>query len=354
MPDRERFFINSDDVETLVYDWGQGSMTISPEACGAKTFSADLQRQAHEMATQIGSRAREAAKQARIAGMDLRNSFHSGDEGRTLVLPAGAPQPELFGAAHEDLSVMSRILTKAVEKESRRGNYRGFSFALGEARNRALDAMYLEGYGAVFMLNADFPLAAPPPPDASKSVSKDEDSTWERTKRELRGQGEAGDDDEGSTDLFSLGEESPKFDAEKVTSLQRRLIDSLKHAKNLRSVKEDEHVTVVVLGKSTGKRTQVTKIRTAGRRGGAAGSSGESSEDDLRNSNSPEMSVRSGGGGGGSSTATIAHQVVGYVNTDSVRQTTLVIRAKKSDILRFAAGQLTSEEFVKTASASAY
>jgi oxalate decarboxylase/phosphoglucose isomerase-like protein (cupin superfamily) len=42
MSDRERFFINSDDVETLVYDWGQGSMTISPQACGAKTFSAGI------------------------------------------------------------------------------------------------------------------------------------------------------------------------------------------------------------------------------------------------------------------------------------------------------------------------
>ena len=42
MTERERFFISAEDVETLVYDWGKGSMTVSPKACGAKTFSAGI------------------------------------------------------------------------------------------------------------------------------------------------------------------------------------------------------------------------------------------------------------------------------------------------------------------------
>jgi oxalate decarboxylase/phosphoglucose isomerase-like protein (cupin superfamily) len=38
----ERFFATADDVETLAFDWGRISITVSPEACGAKSFSAGI------------------------------------------------------------------------------------------------------------------------------------------------------------------------------------------------------------------------------------------------------------------------------------------------------------------------
>ena len=44
--------------------------------------------------------------------------------------------------------------------------------------------MYLEGYGALFMLNASFPLKSAPSPKEEK-VEQPEDTEWERTRREL-------------------------------------------------------------------------------------------------------------------------------------------------------------------------
>lgn len=38
----ERYFIESDDVETLGFDWGRVSITVSPKAGGALAFSAGI------------------------------------------------------------------------------------------------------------------------------------------------------------------------------------------------------------------------------------------------------------------------------------------------------------------------
>ena len=42
MPKTERFFLTVDDVETLDFDWGKISMTVSPAACASESFSAGI------------------------------------------------------------------------------------------------------------------------------------------------------------------------------------------------------------------------------------------------------------------------------------------------------------------------
>lgn len=42
MPSKERYFNTPDDVETLVFDWGKISITVSPAASGARNFSAGI------------------------------------------------------------------------------------------------------------------------------------------------------------------------------------------------------------------------------------------------------------------------------------------------------------------------
>lgn len=39
MNNKERFFVSPADVETLVFDWGRISFTVSPAASGARNFS---------------------------------------------------------------------------------------------------------------------------------------------------------------------------------------------------------------------------------------------------------------------------------------------------------------------------
>jgi oxalate decarboxylase/phosphoglucose isomerase-like protein (cupin superfamily) len=42
MNESERFFLTADDVETLKFDWGEISITVSPAACGSQGFSAGI------------------------------------------------------------------------------------------------------------------------------------------------------------------------------------------------------------------------------------------------------------------------------------------------------------------------
>ena len=42
MAKSERYFIESDDVETLAFDWGKIAITVSPKASGAVAFSAGV------------------------------------------------------------------------------------------------------------------------------------------------------------------------------------------------------------------------------------------------------------------------------------------------------------------------
>ena len=39
---KERYFIEADDVETLVFDWGKIAITVSPGASGSQAFSAGI------------------------------------------------------------------------------------------------------------------------------------------------------------------------------------------------------------------------------------------------------------------------------------------------------------------------
>ena len=293
-----------------------------------------LAEETREFNAKTSGQAKLAAEHARLAALDTRSGLRGGDGNRTLVLPAGGDAPESLAESHEDLAVMSRILNKAVAKESRRGSMR-FSFSMGDTGGN-LDAMYLEGYGAVFLLNADFPLVAPPSPVAVKAPAKEEDATWERTKRELRGGERRVEEDAfgfgggggAGGGSWSSDDDQPKYEAEKVESLKRRLLGTFRHGKNLRALKENEHLTVIVFGKTTGKRTQVGQVVVA--------------DDEPARSE------------GGSSGTTVSQSLVGYVKTDSVRQSTLVLRAKKADILRLASGAISNEEFVRLVSVSAF
>jgi oxalate decarboxylase/phosphoglucose isomerase-like protein (cupin superfamily) len=42
MRNPERYFVEADDVETIAFDWGRISITVSPAASGARKFSAGI------------------------------------------------------------------------------------------------------------------------------------------------------------------------------------------------------------------------------------------------------------------------------------------------------------------------
>lgn len=240
-----------------------------------------------------------------------------------LVIPAGTPEPANLTEAQEDLSILSRILSKAATRVGGGGED---PMALGIMIRsfpglRSPQALQIEGFGAVFLLNVSFPLAAPAVP-ADTRTEKPANTTWEQTRRELYGPRR------GSPDVLILkhtGDRKPvAYDPERVERLQRDLVEALKNAANLRHLKADEQIVAVVSGQGGGERG-ARVVRAEVRR---------STGDARPRTETRETTLTGEGGGAGGST--------------------LVLRVKKSDATEYAAGTIGPDEFRKRVAVSTY
>ena len=247
--------------------------------------------------------------------------------GRTVVVPTGSADPRSFATLEEDLNVMARVLDKAISPKGDRGAHKAMgievnSFALGSpspARN-----LYLEGYGAVFLLNVRFPLRAPPEKPEPAKDKEETSSEWEDAKSELYGP-RPGEAPLGVWETaHSFRGKAEEYDAQKVEDLKTDLLEALKNAAHIRQLKGDETVTVVVIGGESA-RSEAGVLRknptastpgTANRLYVAAG-----------------VDKRKGGSG---------------------PESTLVIRVKKSDVDALAKGKLDADEFRKKAAVIIY
>ena len=253
------------------------------------------------------------------AGGGLANGFELGfgAAGRRpeqpLIVRTSELGPETLSNLHEDLSVMSRILTKTVEREVGRA---GRELALGIVLStlpgsRRPHNIYLEGYGALFMLNVGFPLV-PPPATEDEPEEKPSNTTWEQAKRELYGQ------KPGSVRLPPHLPQS-EFNSEQVENLKKELLASLKNAANIRELKPEESITLVLIG---------SRVSGAEARLERKSARGENRRVEV-------FAYADGGRGAG-------------------RETTMTIRVKKSDADAFSNGTVDLEEFTKRASVSTY
>jgi hypothetical protein len=167
---------------------------------------------------------------------------------RSLIIPKDDMDPQAMAAAEEDLNVMAVILNEAVDEKPDDDRkvmgidiFGGFSSG---ARN-----ILIEGYGAIFMLKTRLSLT--PPPDR-KEESKSKESTsseWEEARRRLYGTAEWEREIHKSLKHLPGGSPAP-YDEDKVNELKNDLIDSLKNATNIRGLKGDNLVTVVITGPS--------------------------------------------------------------------------------------------------------
>ncbi len=181
-------------------------------------------------------------------------------------------------------------------------------FAPGSGQGRSL---YLEGYGAVFMLDVGFPLLAPPPRPEQRQEPSRVDSTWAEAERELYGPA-----------IGAGGPPPPaeEYSEQRVNRLKDTLCEALKHASKIRDLKPDESVTVCVAG---------GPVPAPGRpRPGpnAEGAPGPRPNEALP----PEP------------------------GNPPWRQTVLTVSAKKADIDALAQGNLTPEDFRRQARIAAY
>lgn len=161
---------------------------------------------------------------------------------KVLVIPDSDVKPEELDALTQDLLVMSHILDERF-KESRtiKGVFTDFGDFFGRD-NRGTEAIYMQGYGVVFLMEVNFAFS----PTLKSEEQKDEetaehvDPTWQRARQQIFSPKAPMPDMPGFSDLgFGL----VKFD-----QLKKELIETLKHAANIRNLTPDEWIIVTVIG----------------------------------------------------------------------------------------------------------
>ncbi|MCW5559586.1 MAG: hypothetical protein KIT22_17355 [Verrucomicrobiae bacterium] len=211
----------------------------------------------------VGEGSLDLVENTRNPATDLRNlqlklenlewQSHGGGPSRQLIVPVASATPEVLDEAREDLAVMSRILTRATNPEAASTKEWFNVIRVIRLAEREHDAIFLDGYGALFFLDTAFPLIAPPSDAPAPTDAKPErDTPWERTRRELAG--EAPEAEEGR-DALALherihfwGVRVEPYDADKVADLRNSLIEALQQVSNIRALKPEDWVTVVVTG----------------------------------------------------------------------------------------------------------
>jgi len=239
-------------------------------------------------------------------------AYPHSSSGTVLVIPTAEMKIENLAAITEDMTVMSRIFDKKLSQArlTTRGSWSiGFDpFAALGRSSGAIEAIYLEGYGALFLMKVNVLLSAPPEAKEDKETEEeDTDPLWTETIQEMYAP--------LANTRRTRDRPEEKYDAEKVEDLKERLIKTLKHAANIRALKPDESVILTVIGKAG--MPAIDRYRT-----------------------------------------TTTGQIIVHYKEDNVTKilqspsdlgfsspTVLTIRAKKSDIDAFAKGQLSFDQF---------
>ncbi|TKJ33854.1 MAG: hypothetical protein CEE38_19725 [Planctomycetes bacterium B3_Pla] len=181
----------------------------------------------------------------------LSSLSRSDSAGAVLVIPSEQIKTEDLVAVTEDMSVMSAIFQKNLQQaniapsggslfvSSRdRGPYAWLS---GGSRG-AIQSMCLQGYGVLFLMNVDFPLSPPPQAEQEEQAEEKEDTdpVWDQVKRDMY--------EPQAARRRKADRPAEEYDAEKVENLKTTVINALKHAANIRSLKPDESVVVTIAG----------------------------------------------------------------------------------------------------------
>jgi len=237
------------------------------------------------------------------------------DSGGILVIPTAEIKPQDVVTLIEDMNVMCRIFDKKLaDSQLIPGQFLSSSMRLSMALSqggRSIEAMYIQGYGALFFTKIDFPLSPPPRAQEEKQTKEEVvDPVWEQMKREMYTPRDAAG---RSTD----DRPEEKYDPEKVKELKETLIKTLKHATNIRGLKPDESVILSVTGSAVSTNVVIQAI--SGTNNFIVFDKDENITRVYKDGLPDELAYSS--------------------------PTVLVIRAKKSDIDAFANGTLSFDQF---------
>ena len=298
-------------------------------------------QEAQRVAREVASQARSGFSQ-RLASIITRVNPPSG----TLVIPKDEADVKGLADTEEDMNVMAHILEKIASSPD--GKTRR---AMGIPVRTSADAgaprnLYIDGYGAIFFLNVNYPLSAPPPATNQVETKAETPSEWDEARRELYQppappqyfELKAENMEYGFPEAFSRSAPAEPYDADRVEELQKSLVAELKNASHIRNLSAHDAVTVVVSGRAPGTGQRVIVTRKAGGAGGGGGFGGGGS----------------GGSGGSSGASSPVGVAVGRPATAESRGNQMIVRASRSDIESYQNGKLSYDEFRKKATVLIY
>ena len=250
-----------------------------------------------------------------------------------LILQFTGSDANATGNMEQDLSVMTRLTEKSLERSlgEHSPSYKMGIPMLVTSSGRSVRAMYLEGFGAVFMIKVNFPLLAPPAAEEKKPERTPEDSEWERTRKELLGIHEPSDR------FLRVGADVP-YDAALVEALKKDLLETLKNASNIRGLKAEEFICVTVFGSPNVTFEKRIASAMPGQPKPPASPKAVARSDTKTTSNLPERPGKA----------------MNYSRPPATQGTVLTVRVKKSDIDAFANGKLDFKAFEKKATLNTY
>ena len=179
-----------------------------------------------------------------------------------VVIPTGEIETEKLLSINEDMKIMSRILLKellnqeiilpASSTTALSGIFSTNYETNSGITNNMVNSMYLQGYGALFQLKADFAFSLSTPPETQKQkepTDKEEvDDVWEQTKQQLLESSQP-----TSTENISRIRESTEiapYYPEEVEKLKTSFIQTLKYASNIRALQPEESVILRISERS--------------------------------------------------------------------------------------------------------
>jgi hypothetical protein len=189
--------------------------------------------------------AQNAGEYSSSVGKTYRNNnFKSSPPPVLIQFSPG--EDKMLDALTEDLNIMAHLLEKNLEREVSQETpsvKMGIQMTL-TGGSSSVRAMYLESFGALFLVKVNFPLLGPNS-EEEKKVEEHADSDWENTKKELSGEkrqtGEA-------VEIYSFGAD---YDRAQVESMKSALLQTLRNASNIRYLKPEEFIGVTVFGSPT-------------------------------------------------------------------------------------------------------
>jgi hypothetical protein len=329
------------DAEAAAKEMQEQAEQAQNQAEAAQNQAEQLQMQAADYLVQATAASLPAAVQESTVSMNenLLLQLHSQAAQTILVIPVEEIKAEDLAAITEDVGIMCRIFDKKLRQEY------NLNTSLWDPFGRSVgpEAIYLEGYGVLFLLQVDFPLA-PPSEIKEQEPNEQGDLTWEETKRELYSQQEDVGYDQESRIVISrrVGAPTREYDGEKVEQLKDLIIKSLKHAANIRNLKPEESVIITIRGCAP---VDVILETVETRPSSAAPQTSTS----RYSSASPRSDASQRGTSRTATTANRKHadvlQTLLRTKDVSGDSTIMTIRAKKADIDIFAKGQANFDQF---------